>query len=59
MNQDKEQQRIHYQNGDYTLEEIARYFGISKERVRQIEKAAIRKLKRPEVAKKLREYLEE
>ena len=59
MKKTKKQERIHLQNGDMTLDEIARMLGISKERVRQIETAALRKLKRPEVAKKLRVYLEE
>lgn len=44
-------------NGDYTLEEIAKMLGITRERVRQIEAQAIKKLKSPQYGKKLREYL--
>jgi len=40
-----------------TFEEIARILGISKERVRQIEAQAIKKLKNPLTGKKLRDYL--
>ena len=41
----------------YTFEEIARILGISKERVRQIEAQAIKKLRAPQTGKKLRDYL--
>jgi DNA-directed RNA polymerase sigma subunit (sigma70/sigma32) len=44
---------------EYTLEEIAKKLGITRERVRQIERVALKKLKSPKVSKKLREYLEE
>lgn len=40
-----------------TLEEIAKIMGISKERIRQIEKQALKKLKHPKVSRKLRQYL--
>lgn len=40
-----------------TLEEISKYLGVTKERVRQIEKCAIKKLKHPSISKELREYL--
>lgn len=43
--------------GDLTLEEIAKLLGISKERVRQIEKMAIKKLKHPKVSKTLKDYI--
>lgn len=43
--------------GDMTLDEIARMMGITRERVRQIEKIAIKKLKHPKVSKLLRDYL--
>jgi len=42
----------------YTLEEIAKILGISKERVRQIEKTALKKIKNPKVSRRLRQYLE-
>jgi len=41
---------------EYSLEEIARILGISRERVRQIERSALKKLRHPKVGKKLAEY---
>jgi RNA polymerase primary sigma factor len=41
-----------------TLEEVGKKFGITRERVRQIEAKAIRKLKYPRRSKSLREYLD-
>jgi len=41
----------------YTLEEIGRDFGITRERVRQIESRALRKLKNPEKSGSLKEFL--
>ncbi len=43
--------------GDFTLEEIAKILGITRERVRQIEQMAIKKLKHPKASKNLRDYL--
>jgi len=40
-----------------TLEEVGRVFNVTRERIRQIEAKALRKLKHPTRAKKLREYL--
>ena len=43
--------------GEYTLQEIGLLFNISKERVRQIHDTAIKKLKHPKNAKKLRDFI--
>jgi len=40
-----------------TLEEVGKVFNVTRERIRQIEAKALRKLKHPTRAKKLREYL--
>jgi DNA-directed RNA polymerase sigma subunit (sigma70/sigma32) len=42
----------------HTLAEIAQLMGISRERVRQIKQGALKKLKHPEVVRRLRGYLE-
>ena len=47
----------HYGSSAMTLEEIGLVLGITRERVRQIEASAIKKLKHPEHARKLRNYL--
>ena len=41
----------------YTLEEVGEHFGITRERVRQIESKALRKLRNPKLSSKLRDYL--
>jgi RNA polymerase primary sigma factor len=41
-----------------TLEEVGREFGITRERIRQIEAKALRKLRHPTYSRKLRGYLE-
>jgi len=41
----------------HTLEEIANKFGLSRERIRQLEKEALRRLRHPRLALTLRDYL--
>ncbi|MBA3945762.1 MAG: sigma-70 family RNA polymerase sigma factor [Herpetosiphonaceae bacterium] len=53
------QLRYGLNDGKYrTLEEVGIEFGITRERIRQIEAVALRKLRHPHLGKKLRGYLE-
>jgi RNA polymerase primary sigma factor len=42
---------------DHTLEEVSRYFDVTRERIRQIEAKALRKLRHPTRSRHLRDYL--
>ena len=45
-------------NTDHTLEEVGQQFSVTRERIRQIEAKALRKLKHPSRSKKLRSFLD-
>ena len=42
----------------YTLEEVGHIFKVTRERIRQIEAKALRKLKHPSRSRKLRSFLD-
>jgi RNA polymerase primary sigma factor len=46
-------------NTDHTLEEVGKQFDVTRERIRQIEAKALRKLRHPSRSEKLRSFLEE
>ncbi|MCT4575330.1 MAG: hypothetical protein N4A43_03660, partial [Alphaproteobacteria bacterium] len=45
-------------NSDHTLEEVGYQFSVTRERIRQIEAKAIRKLRHPTRSKKLKGFIE-
>lgn len=60
---EREREVLRYRFGledgrSYTLEEVGRRFGVTRERIRQIEAKALRKLRHPSRSKKLRDFLE-
>ncbi len=60
--QDRERQVLELRFGlmdgeDHTLEEVSRYFNVTRERIRQIESKALRKLRHPARSRPLRDYL--
>jgi len=44
---------------EHTLEEVGRSFAVTRERIRQIEAKALRKLRHPARSRKLRAFLDE
>jgi RNA polymerase primary sigma factor len=50
--------RFGLENGrSYTLEEVGQKFGLTRERIRQIESKALRRLRHPRRSRQLRDYL--
>ena len=48
-----------HMNSDHTLEEVGQQFSVTRERIRQIEAKAIRKLKHPSRSTVLRSFLDD
>ena len=47
-----------YQTATYTLEEVGQRFAVTRERIRQIEAKALRKLRNPSRAKSLEAFID-
>jgi RNA polymerase primary sigma factor len=45
-------------NTDHTLEEVGRQFSVTRERIRQIEAKALRKLRHPSRSEQLKSFIE-
>ena len=45
-------------NSDHTLEEVGQQFSVTRERIRQIEAKALRKLRHPSRSRELRSFLD-
>ena len=52
----RDAQRPHFDGIYYTLEEVGREFGVTRERIRQIEAKALERIRFHERAKQLRSY---
>ena len=48
-----------HMNQDHTLEEVGKQFDVTRERIRQIEAKALRKLRHPSRADSLRSFLDD
>ena len=46
------------EKSDHTLEEVGKLFNVTRERIRQIEVKALRKIKRPNMSKNLVDYMD-
>ncbi len=60
---ERERDVLHFRFGledgrSYTLEEVGKRFGVTRERIRQIEAKALRKLRHPSRSKKLKDFLD-
>ena len=60
---EREREVLQYRFGledgrSYTLEEVGKRFGVTRERIRRIEAKALRKLRHPSRSKKLRDFLD-
>ncbi|MDE2977213.1 MAG: sigma-70 family RNA polymerase sigma factor, partial [Acidobacteriota bacterium] len=47
------------EGSEHTLEEVGKSFNVTRERIRQIESKALRKLRHPDWAQKLRPFLDD